>query len=94
MPTISPSRSNQIYEQKVSREYQGMVAGIGIEKQRVGLIFDDFVQLLTSNGYAKIEDVDLLNCVFHMATGFVKDIHAGTGQKFQKSVPLMQVDML
>jgi len=55
---------------------------IGIEKSRVGLIFDDFVQLLTSNGYAKIEHVDLLNCVFHMATGFVKDIHAGTGKKF------------
>lgn len=40
---------------------------------RVGLVFDDFVGLMTKFGYAKIENVDLLNKIFNLMTGFVKE---------------------
>lgn len=60
----------------------------------MGLIFDEFVQIMLKHGYAKIEHVDLLNSVFHMMTGFVKPIHAGSQQKFLRAVPLLSMQSL
>ena len=79
---VSPRRTNKIYHEIVQREWQQVIDAISSEKKRIGLIFDDFVTMMLRHGYAKIENVDLLNSVFHMATGFVKDIHAGKQQKF------------
>lgn len=52
-----------------------MAASISIEKVRVGLVFDDFVQLMIKFGYARIEHIDFMSSVFHAMTGFVKDIY-------------------
>ena len=50
---------------------------------RVGLIFDEFVNLMIKFGYGKIEHIDLMSTVFHAMTGFAKDIHSGyQTQKF------------
>ena len=43
---------------------------LGSEKRRVGLVFDDFVNLMTKFGFAKIDDIDLLSKVFQVKTGF------------------------
>lgn len=40
---------------------------------RVGLVFDDFVVLMTKFGYAKIENIDLLNKIFNVMTGFIRE---------------------
>lgn len=53
---------------------------------RVGLVFDDFVVLMTKFGYAKIENIDLLNKIFNVMTGFIRE---SSPQKFQKQVPVL-----
>lgn len=76
------------------REFKEVIDDISMGKQRVGLIFDEFVQIMMKFGFAKIEHVDLLNSVFHMMTGYVKPIHAGSQQKFHRTVPLLSIQSL
>lgn len=72
-----------------------LLSQLNSEKKRVGLIFDEFVALLTKNGYGRIEDIDLLSRVFNASACSAKDVNGlRKDPQFKQSVRLMSVDML
>jgi hypothetical protein len=82
----SPGKSQKIFNDKVIRECEQIVKSLGSEKQRVGLIFDDFVNMMTKFGFAKIDDIDLLSRVFQVKTGFEQK-----NKKFTKNVAILSI---
>ena len=82
----SPGKSQKIYNDKIILECDEVVKSIGSEKRRVGLIFDDFVNLMTKFGFARIDDIDLLSKVFQVKTGFEQK-----NKKFTKNVAILSI---
>lgn len=49
---------------------------------------------MTKFGFAKIDKIDLLSNVFHIMTGFVKEIHGGANEQFKRKVPVLSFKSL